>query len=205
MISCEDKMKARQNHGGARITALICFALWALTFTGYAAAQTGSQPTPSPSAMELARQYDAMVQSIRSVSVTGTMTTAARGTYEFPVPGEEKITANIVAQRPARMRFTGETAVGNRSFFDAVTDGSTVQMYIPVLRTLFEGDVDSSGTSRNLLRRPSLLLEAFFWPAYPPESEKSASMTKNSDGTAAILSVSWAEAGKTLTRKVWFD
>jgi hypothetical protein len=169
-----------------------------------AAAQGQGVSGVTPSAQELVQQYDDFADSIHVVRAQVFVLSKGTDDYMLPMMGADKITANVVMLYPRSGHVTGETALGPRSYFDAVTDGSTVKMLFPSLHTVFDGPVDATGNNANPLLEPGKVFEDFFWQRIPREPGTGVSVSKDSPNDAVVLTFNGIEDGKYVSGTVWF-
>lgn len=193
----------RQFCSNARLAGLLCLLCWSFGPIRMASPTRPANKT-MPDASELARLYNQQAGSIHSAEASIYVVSTARGTYKLPFGGWGEISASILMQRPYSVRMTGETELGDRSYFDALADGKLVQMYVRSLRTVYQGLPDPTGATDNPSLTPAKLLDALFWPELPAESLTKAEVTDDPDSRSTILAVSWTEGGKSFTREVWF-
>src|ERR1700685_3226779 len=130
------------------------------------------RPQVESSEKNLLAMYNKQVQAVRTLQATVDLIPTTGTTYSGAIEEYHDVNGFILAQRPDTVRVIGQAPVVAKDIFDMVSDGKEFRIYIPSKNSFLVGPTalvrPSSRPLENL--RPQHVVEALFWPEFPPSA-----------------------------------
>jgi outer membrane lipoprotein-sorting protein len=130
-------------------------------------------------------------------------------TYSGVIEEYHDVPGFIMAQRPATVRVIGQAPVVAKNIFDMVSDGKEFRIYIPSRNSFLVGPTALIRPSKKPLEnlRPQHVVEALFWPEFPPSANVLFEQFDFNVSRYYILTLlRQSEGGKfAIARKIWYS
>ena len=153
--------------------------------------------------------YNRQVRAVQSLQATVDLIPSTGTTYSGVIEEYHDVPGFILAQRPATVRMIGQAPVVAKNIFDMVSDGKDFRIYIPSKNSFLVGPTALVRPSKKPLEnlRPQHVVEALFWPEFPPSANVLFEQFDFSVSRYYILTLlRQADNGKfTIARKVWYS
>jgi outer membrane lipoprotein-sorting protein len=157
----------------------------------------------------LLASYNSQVRTVQSLQATVDLIPSTGTTYSGVIEEYHDVPGFILAQRPATVRMIGQAPVVAKNIFDMVSDGKEFRIYIPSKNSFLVGPTALIRPSKKPLEnlRPQHIVEALFWPEFPPSANVLFEQFDFSVSRYYILTLlKHAEAGKfAIARKIWYS
>ena len=157
----------------------------------------------------LLASYNNQVRAVQSLQATVDLIPSTGTTYSGVIEEYHDVPGFILAQRPATVRMIGQAPVVAKNIFDMVSDGKEFRIYIPSKNAFLVGPTALIRPSKKPLEnlRPQHVVEALFWPEFPPSANVLFEQFDFSVSRYYILTLLRpAEGGKfEIARKVWYS
>jgi outer membrane lipoprotein-sorting protein len=157
----------------------------------------------------LLASYNSQVRAVQSLQATVDLIPSTGTTYSGVIEEYHDVPGFILAQRPATVRMIGQAPVVAKNIFDMVSDGKEFRIYIPSKNSFLVGPTALIRPSKKPLEnlRPQHIVEALFWPEFPPSANVLFEQFDFSVSRYYILTLlRHAEAGKfAIARKIWYS
>jgi len=158
---------------------------------------------------DLLASYNKQVQSVQTLQATVDLIPSTGTTYSGVIEEYHDVPGFILAERPATVRMIGQAPVVAKNIFDMVSDGRQFRIYIPSKNTFLVGPTALTRPSNKPLEnlRPQHVVEALFWPPFPPTANVLFEQFDFNVSRYYILTLlRQAESGKfEIDRKVWYS
>ncbi len=167
------------------------------------------RPQLESTEQDLLTSYNQQVRAAKTLQATVDLIPSTGTTYSGVIEEYHDVPGFILAERPARIRVIGQAPVVAKNIFDMVSDGQEFRIYIPSKNTFLVGPTalnrQSSKPLENL--RPQHIVEALFWPEFPPSAIVLFEQFDFSVSRYYILTLlRQSENGKFgIARKVWYN
>jgi outer membrane lipoprotein-sorting protein len=157
----------------------------------------------------LLASYNSQVRAVQSLQATVDLIPSTGTTYSGVIEEYHDVPGFILAQRPATVRMIGQAPVVAKNIFDMVSDGKEFRIYIPSKNSFLVGPTALIRPSKKPLEnlRPQHIVEALFWPEFPPSANVLFEQFDFSVSRYYILTLlKNAKAGKfAIARKIWYS
>jgi outer membrane lipoprotein-sorting protein len=157
----------------------------------------------------LLADYNSQVHAVQSLQATVDLIPSTGTTYSGVIEEYHDVPGFILAQRPATVRVIGQAPVVAKNIFDMVSDGKEFRIYIPSKNTFLVGSTALNRQSNKPLEnlRPQHVVEALFWPEFPPAANVLFEQFDFSVSRYYILTLLRTRNGEKLEidRKVWYN
>jgi outer membrane lipoprotein-sorting protein len=157
----------------------------------------------------LLASYNAQAKAVQSLVATVDLVPTTGTTYSGVIEEYHDVSGFILAQRPATIRVIGQAPVVAKNIFDMVSDGKEFRIYIPSKNSFLVGSTALVRPSAKPLEnlRPQHIVEALFWPEFPPTANVLFEQFDMETGRYYILTQLRARANGKLeiARKIWYD
>jgi outer membrane lipoprotein-sorting protein len=157
----------------------------------------------------LLADYNNQVRAVQSLQATVDLIPTTGTTYSGVIEEYHEVPGFILAQRPATVRMIGQAPVVAKNIFDMVSDGKEFRVYIPSKNSFLVGPTALIRPSNKPLEnlRPQHIVEALFWPEFPPSANVLFEQFDFSVSRYYILTLlRQTEGGKfAIARKVWYS
>src|SRR5579863_2153591 len=157
----------------------------------------------------LLRSYNSQVRAVRTLQATVDLIPSTGTTYSGVIEEYHDVPGFILAERPATLRMIGQAPVVAKNIFDMVSDGKEFRIYIPSKNSFLVGPTALIRPSKKPLEnlRPQHIVEALFWPEFPPMASVLFEQFDFNVSRYYILTLlRKTEAGKLeIDRKVWYN
>jgi outer membrane lipoprotein-sorting protein len=167
------------------------------------------RPQLESSEENLLAGYNGQVRAVQSLQATVDLIPSTGTTYSGVIEEYHDVPGFILAQRPATVRMIGQAPVVAKNIFDMVSDGKDFRIYIPSKNSFLVGPTALVRPSKKPLEnlRPQHVVEALFWPEFPPSANVLFEQFDFSVSRYYILTLlRQADNGKfTIARKVWYS
>jgi outer membrane lipoprotein-sorting protein len=167
------------------------------------------RPQLESSEQNLLASYNSQVRAVQSLQATVDLIPSTGTTYSGVIEEYHDVPGFILAQRPATVRMIGQAPVVAKNIFDMVSDGKEFRIYIPSKNSFLVGPTALIRSSKKPLEnlRPQHVVEALFWPEFPPSANVLFEQFDFSVSRYYILTLlRQAEGGKfEIARKVWYN
>lgn len=129
-------------------------------------------PQLESSEADLLAKYNAEVRAVRSLQATVDLIPSTGTAYSGVIEEYHDVPGFILAERPATVRVIGQAPVVAKNIFDMVSDGQEFRIYIPSKNAFLVGPTALIRPSKKPLEnlRPQHIVEALFWPEFPPSA-----------------------------------
>src|SRR5579862_2156647 len=158
---------------------------------------------------DLLANYNKQVQSVQTLQATVDLIPSTGTTYSGVIEEYHDVPGFILAERPDTVRMIGQAPVVAKNIFDMVSDGKQFRIYIPSKNTFLVGPTALTRSSSKPLEnlRPQHVVEALFWPPFPPTANVLFEQFDFNGSRYYILALlRQAESGKIeIARKVWYS
>jgi hypothetical protein len=197
-----------------RLRVLIAPVLMCVLMAGCAMSQKHAvapaqiRPVQQASKDQLVAAYDAQAQAVHSINAAVQMTPVAGSTYSGLIEEYHDVGGFILAAQPEKIRVIGQAPVLAKNIFDMTSDGKVFRIYIPSKNKFLVGPTDLERPSDKPIEnlRPQHVLEAIFWPPFPPGRQVLFEEAEAAPERYYVLTLLRpADAGLEIARKVWFD
>jgi outer membrane lipoprotein-sorting protein len=149
------------------------------------------------------------VRAVRSLQATVDLIPTTGTTYSGVIEEYHDVPGFILAQRPATVRVIGQAPVVAKNIFDMVADEKEFKIYIPSKNSFLVGPTALIRPSKKPLEnlRPQHIVEALFWPEFPPSANVLFEQFDFAVSRYYILTLlRQAEGGKfQIARKIWYN
>src|SRR5580693_8586579 len=167
------------------------------------------RPQLDSSEEELLARYNGQVRAVQSLQATVDLIPSTGTTYSGVIEEYHDVPGFILAERPATVRVIGQAPVVAKNIFDMVSDGNEFRIYIPSKNSFLIGPTALIRSSKKPLEnlRPQHVVEALFWPEFPPSANVLFEQFDFSVSRYYILTLlRQAQDGKfEIARKVWYS
>jgi outer membrane lipoprotein-sorting protein len=167
------------------------------------------RPQLESSEEKLLASYNGQVRAVQSLQATVDLIPSTGTTYSGVIEEYHDVPGFILAQRPATVRMIGQAPVVAKNIFDMVSDGKEFRIYIPSKNSFLVGPTALVRPSKKPLEnlRPQHIVEALFWPEFPPSANVLFEQFDFNVSRYYILTLlRQAEGGKfAIARKVWYS
>jgi outer membrane lipoprotein-sorting protein len=167
------------------------------------------RPQLESSEQELLASYNNQVRAVQTLQATVDLIPSTGTTYSGVIEEYHDVPGFILAQRPMTVRMIGQAPVVAKNIFDMVSDGKEFRIYIPSKNSFLVGPTALVRPSKKPLEnlRPQHVVEALFWPEFPPSSNVLFEQFDFNVSRYYILTqLRQAESGKLeIARKVWYS
>src|SRR5580704_8308195 len=158
---------------------------------------------------DLLASYNKQVQSVQTLQATVDLIPSTGTTYSGVIEEYHDVPGFILAERPETVRMIGQAPVVAKNIFDMVSDGKQFRIYIPSKNTFLVGPTALTRPSNKPLEnlRPQHIVEALFWPEFPPTANVLFEQFDFNVSRYYILTLlRQTESGKfEIDRKVWYN
>src|ERR1700686_3514444 len=166
-------------------------------------------PQLESSEENLLASYNSQVRAVQSLQATVDLIPSTGTTYSGVIEEYHDVPGFILAQRPATVRVIGQAPVVAKNIFDMVSDGNQFRIYIPSKNSFLVGPTALIRSSKKPLEnlRPQHVVEALFWPEFPPSANVLFEQFDFNVSRYYILTLlRQSEDGKfEIARKVWYS
>ena len=167
------------------------------------------RPQLESSEEDLLASYNGQVRAVQSLQATVDLIPSTGTTYSGVIEEYHDVPGFILAQRPATVRMIGQAPVVAKNIFDMVSDGQEFRIYIPSKNSFLVGPTALVRPSKKPLEnlRPQHIVEALFWPEFPPTANVLFEQFDFNVSRYYILTLlRQGESGKfEIARKVWYS
>ena len=166
------------------------------------------RPAQTASRVQLIAAYDAQAQAVHSINAAVDMTPVAGSTYSGLIEEYHDVGGFILAAQPEKIRVIGQAPVLAKNIFDMTSDGKVFHIFIPSKNKFLVGPTNLERPSDKPIEnlRPQHILEAIFWPPFPPGQQVLFEEAEAPPDRYYVLTLlHQADAGLEIGRKVWFD
>jgi outer membrane lipoprotein-sorting protein len=167
------------------------------------------RPQLESSEENLLASYNSQVRAVQSLQATVDLIPTTGTTYSGVIEEYHDVPGFILAERPATVRVIGQAPVVAKNIFDMVSDGNEFRIYIPSRNSFLVGSTALIRPSKKPLEnlRPQHIVEALFWPEFPPSANVLFEQFDFSVSRYYILTLlRQTEGGKfQIARKVWYS
>lgn len=167
------------------------------------------RPQLESSEEDLLASYNSQVRAVQSLQATVDLIPSTGTTYSGVIEEYHDVPGFILAQRPATVRMIGQAPVVAKNIFDMVSDGEEFRIYIPSKNSFLVGPTTLVRPSKKPLEnlRPQHIVEALFWPEFPPTANVLFEQFDFNISRYYILTLlRQGESGKfEIARKVWYS
>src|SRR5580704_16631488 len=167
------------------------------------------RPQLESSEDNLLASYNSQVRAVQSLQATVDLIPSTGTTYSGVIEEYHDVPGFILAQRPATVRVIGQAPVVAKDIFDMVANENEFRIYIPSKNSFLVGPTALNRPSKKPLEnlRPQHVVEALFWPEFPPSANVLFEQFDFSVSRYYILTLlRQAEGGKfEIARKVWYS
>lgn len=158
---------------------------------------------------ELLAKYNAQVRAVQTLQATVDLIPSTGTTYSGVIEEYHDVPGFILAERPATVRVIGQAPVVAKNIFDMVSDGRQFRIYIPSKNAFLVGSTALVRPSKKPLEnlRPQHIVEALFWPEFPPSANVLFEQFDFNVSRYYILTLlRQKDSGKfEIARKVWYS
>jgi outer membrane lipoprotein-sorting protein len=166
-------------------------------------------PQLESSEENLLASYNNQVRAVQSLQATVDLVPSTGTTYSGVIEEYHDVPGFILAKRPATVRVIGQAPVVAKNIFDMVADEKEFRIYIPSKNSFLVGPTALVRPSKKPLEnlRPQHVVEALFWPEFPPSANVLFEQFDFSVSRFYILTLlREAGGGKfEIARKVWYS
>ena len=167
------------------------------------------RPQLESSEEDLLASYNSQVRAVQSLQATVDLIPSTGTTYSGVIEEYHDVPGFILAQRPATLRMIGQAPVVAKNIFDMVSDGKEFRIYIPSKNSFLVGPTALIRPSKKPLEnlRPQHIVEALFWPEFPPTANVLFEQFDFNVSRYYILTLlRETEGGKfEIARKIWYS
>jgi outer membrane lipoprotein-sorting protein len=167
------------------------------------------RPQLESSEENLLASYNSQVRAVQSLQATVDLIPSTGTTYSGVIEEYHDVPGFVLAQRPATVRVIGQAPVVAKNIFDMVSDGKEFRIYIPSKNSFLVGPTALVRPSKKPLEnlRPQHIVEALFWPEFPPSANVLFEQFDFNVSRYYILTLlRQAEGGKfAIARKIWYS
>jgi outer membrane lipoprotein-sorting protein len=167
------------------------------------------RPQLEASEAELLDRYNNQVRAVQTLQATVDLIPSTGTTYSGVIEEYHDVPGFILASRPSTVRVIGQAPVVAKNIFDMVSDGKEFRIYIPSKNAFLVGPTALIRPSKKPLEnlRPQHVVEALFWPAFPPSADVLFEQFDFSVSRYYILTLlRQTDTGKfEIARKVWYS
>jgi outer membrane lipoprotein-sorting protein len=167
------------------------------------------RPQLESSEENLLASYNSQVRAVQSLQATVDLIPTTGTTYSGVIEEYHDVPGFILAQRPATVRVIGQAPVVAKNIFDMVSDGKEFRVYIPSKNSFLVGPTALIRPSKKPLEnlRPQHVVEALFWPEFPPSANVLFEQFDFNVSRYYILTLlRQSEGGKfAIARKIWYS
>ena len=167
------------------------------------------RPQLESSEENLLASYNSQVRAVQSLQATVDLIPSTGTTYSGVIEEYHDVPGFIMAQRPATVRLIGQAPVVAKNIFDMVSDGKEFRIYIPSKNSFLVGPTALIRPSKKPLEnlRPQHVVEALFWPEFPPSANVLFEQFDFNVSRYYILTLlRQLEGGKfAIARKIWYS
>src|SRR5580692_2053276 len=167
------------------------------------------RPQLESSEENLLASYNSQVRAVQTLQATVDLIPSTGTTYSGVIEEYHDVPGFIMAQRPATVRMIGQAPVVAKNIFDMVSDGKEFRIYIPSKNSFLVGPTALIRSSKKPLEnlRPQHVVEALFWPEFPPTANVLFEQFNAEPYRYYILTLLRQVAGEKseIARKIWFD
>jgi outer membrane lipoprotein-sorting protein len=167
------------------------------------------RPQLESSEADLLASYNGQVRAVQSLQATVDLIPSTGTTYSGVIEEYHDVPGFILAQRPATVRMIGQAPVVAKNIFDMVSDGKEFRIYIPSKNSFLVGPTALIRPSKKPLEnlRPQHIVEALFWPEFPPTGNVLFEQFDFNVSRYYILTLlRQTEDGKfEIARKIWYS
>jgi outer membrane lipoprotein-sorting protein len=167
------------------------------------------RPQLESSEEKLLADYNAQVLAVQSLQATVDLIPSTGTTYSGVIEEYHDVQGFILAKRPASVRVIGQAPVVAKNIFDMVSDGTEFRIYIPSKNTFLVGPTALIRPSKKPIEnlRPQHIVQALFWPEFPPTAKVLFEEFDIESGRYYILTLlRELEGGKLeIARKIWYS
>ncbi len=167
------------------------------------------RPQLESSEADLLASYNDQVRDVQSLQATVDLIPSTGTTYSGVIEEYHDVPGFILAHRPATVRMIGQAPVVAKNIFDMVSDGKEFRIYIPSKNSFLVGPTALIRPSKKPLEnlRPQHIVEALFWPEFPPTANVLFEQFDFNVSRYYILTLlRQTEAGKfEIARKIWYS
>jgi len=167
------------------------------------------RPQLDASEEKLLDSYNGQAKAVQSLEATVDLVPTTGTTYSGVIEEYHDVPGFILAQRPAAIRVIGQAPVVAKNIFDMVSDGKEFRIYIPSKNSFLTGSTALSRPSDKPLEnlRPQHIVEALFWPEFPPTANVLFEQFNTDTGRYYILTQlrNRPNGRLEIARKIWYD
>jgi outer membrane lipoprotein-sorting protein len=167
------------------------------------------RPQLDSSEEKLLSSYNAQAKAVQSIEATVDLVPTTGTTFSGVIEEYHDVPGFILAQRPASIRVIGQAPLVAKNIFDMVSDGKEFKIYIPSKNSFLVGSTSLARPSDKPLEnlRPQHIVEALFWPEFPPNANVLFEQFDTDTGRYYILTqLRTRSTGKLeIARKIWYD
>jgi outer membrane lipoprotein-sorting protein len=167
------------------------------------------RPQLDSSEEKLLESYNRQAKVVQSLEATVDLVPTTGTTYTGVIEEYHDVPGFILAQRPATIRIIGQAPVVSKNIFDMVSDGKEFRIYVPSKNSFLVGATAVARPSDKPLEnlRPQHVVEALFWPEFPPTANVLFEQFDTDTGRYYILTQlrSRASGKLEIARKIWYD
>jgi outer membrane lipoprotein-sorting protein len=167
------------------------------------------RPQLESSEENLLASYNGQVRAVQSLQATVDLIPSTGTTYSGVIEEYHDVPGFILAQRPATVRMIGQAPVVAKNIFDMVSDGKEFRIYIPSKNSFLVGPTALIRSSKKPLEnlRPQHVVEALFWPEFPPTANVLFEQFDFSVSRYYFLTLlRQTESGKfEIARRIWYS
>jgi len=167
------------------------------------------RPQLESSEQDLLASYNNQVRAVQTLQATVDLIPSTGTTYSGVIEEYHDVPGFILAARPATVRMIGQAPVVAKNIFDMVSDGKEFRIYIPSKNSFLVGPTALVRASKKPLEnlRPQHVVEALFWPEFPPTANVLFEQFDFNVSRYYILTLlRQTETGKLeIARKVWYS
>jgi outer membrane lipoprotein-sorting protein len=167
------------------------------------------RPQLESSEEELLARYNRHVRAVQTLQATVDLIPSTGTTYSGVIEEYHDVPGFILAERPATIRIIGQAPLVAKNIFDMVSDGKEFRIYIPSKNSFLVGPTALVRPSKRPLEnlRPQHIVEALFWPEFPPSANVLFEQFDFNVSRYYILTLLRpADGGKfEIARKVWYS
>jgi len=192
------------------LRALVACALLAGCAVSQRRAVPPAQIRPAQQAApeQLIAAYDEQARAVQSVNAAVEMSPVAGSAYSGLIEEYHDVGGFILAAQPGKIRIIGQAPVLAKNIFDMTSDGQVFRIFIPSKNKFLVGPTDlerpASKPIENL--RPQHVLDALFWPEFPPSALVLFEEAEDSPERYYVLTLlRQSGAALEITRKIWFE
>src|ERR1700688_91437 len=167
------------------------------------------RPQLESSEADLLASYNHQVRAVQSLQATVDLIPSTGTTYSGVIEEYHDVPGFILAARPATVRMIGQAPVVAKNIFDMVSDGKEFRIYIPSKNSFLVVPTALVRPSNKPLEnlRPQHIVEALFWPEFPPTANVLFEQFDFNVSRYYILTLlRQTEGGKfEIARKIWYS